>query len=784
MNVQPQETAAPAILTQPAEELFRLRQDLVFSPQGAFTVVKDPVGDLFVRLATAELVVAREFDGKSTLDQIEERLAKRNVRVKREKLIAFRDKLQKLQIIVNDAAQVEKKERSLETLSTNKLNKLVVIPLPLKIDPDRLLEWLVRHAAWVFTRTFALASGVLLLLACQVWLERWDEISILLKDTRFSGSKVLGVWAAMSASVALHELAHGFATKIYGGRVRKIGVFLYYFLLIFYTDVSDAWLFRERYKQFMVMAAGAWASVILWSTATVVWRLTIPGSGLNDAAFMFMNVNLAVSTLTLIPLVRSDGYHMLSCVLDIANLREKSFRYTGALLKRTFLRSQEALPEATARERRIYVWYGLVAAPFMAFLFTWSGVRFFSWYLGSFRGWGVLLLAGFTMIRFGIAARIWRALGAKGAGSEDRSGGHQAMIHTAIDKMSTKAKDVASHFTMKKVFAVGAVVALAALPAPIHVSGKFEVINLEATEVRTLIDGVLAEVLVKAGDQVKAGDVVATILDADLVREKSERQAELEQVKARLELFENGYAKEDVEITRIVHEERKKAMVLARAALKRSEEMHAQGYVTEKDLEAARDDFIRKQSLLGQAEQDWLSKSRGFRQEEIREARARVEMLKARIETIEQQLQWTRIIATVPGTVITSDDEIKDQLHRHLERGSGVLKIVDATKLVGRINVPEHELGDVAVGQPVSLRAYQAPDQEITGVIEWIQPSVHRAPNTAATVAVHARFDRPNVPLSIGMTGMAKIDCGSRFAAFLIYRRLLRSFFVELWSWW
>src|ERR1041385_242443 len=61
------------------------------------------------------------------------------------------------------------------------------------------------------------------------------------------------------------------------------------------------------------------------------------------------------------PFIKPDGYYLLSDALDIPNLRRRSFRYIGGLIKRGLGLGRPAVVPARRRERLIYLGYGVVA---------------------------------------------------------------------------------------------------------------------------------------------------------------------------------------------------------------------------------------------------------------------------------------------------------------------------------------------------------------------------------------------------------------------------------------
>ena len=70
---------------------------------------------------------------------------------------------------------------------------------------------------------------------------------------------------------ALHELGHGFATRVWGGEVHEIGIMFLVFMPVPYVDASAASAFRDRRKRMLVGAAGIIVELFLASVALFVW---------------------------------------------------------------------------------------------------------------------------------------------------------------------------------------------------------------------------------------------------------------------------------------------------------------------------------------------------------------------------------------------------------------------------------------------------------------------------------------------------------------------------------
>jgi putative peptide zinc metalloprotease protein len=467
------------------EELFTLRSDLVLVEQDGRTIIKDPVAGTYARIATAELRIAREFDGRSTLAQIQERLrASRRGVVALDKLERFRDRLRDLDFLVGSRGNLSWARRSpIGGLSLGPLARIVVIPL-FGFDPDRLLTFLASRLRFIASRGFVLFSVLLGLLAADAVASSFDDLSAELAVVGLSTRTLMVVWLVSLASFAWHELGHGLATKLFGGEVRRTGVVLYYFMIVFYTDCSDAWLFTKR-RQMLVIAAGAWATLLLFSISAIVWRATMPGSALHEAALIFLAFNATASLGTLLPLARGDGYHMLSTGLGVPNLRPRAFALARAELLELFGHPSPD-PPPKGRDRRILIAYGAFAIPAIVATFLFFGARIATFLFEHLGGWAAVLIAVVLSLRLDVPRRL-----------RDRLFG--------VAETRSKKRSLLMWIAAGAIFVI---------PWSASISGPFEIVSLTPGAARATEAGIVRSIRVQSGDRVERGAPLATIATA------------------------------------------------------------------------------------------------------------------------------------------------------------------------------------------------------------------------------------------------------------------------------
>lgn len=333
--------------------------------------------------------------------------------------------------------------------------------------------------------------------------------------------------------------------------------------------------------------------------------------------------------------------------------------------------------------------------------------------------------------------------------------------------------------------AILAVIGLVLLiPYPLSITGDFEVISQKPLLVRNKVEGTLAEILVKMGDRVQEGRVVARLLDVELKLERAKASAQLLEAEASLRLIKKGYRAEEIRIAQLRVEGQKADVALKEANLKRETALFEAGDLPRARLDEAENAHVQARASLDQATQELRKLAAGHREEEIAQAMARVEQVKGQLAATEQRLAWTELRAPMSGQVVTPDHELQKLLGTLLPRGSAILEIVEPRELVARVEVPESEFGDVSLGQDVELRSFQYPDSTFVGVVDAIEPQVTQVSEFSSVVPVLTRIEDARwEQLRIHTRGRAKIALGSSPVGYVLYRRVLRSIFVKLWSW-
>ncbi|MEZ5649729.1 MAG: hypothetical protein R3E87_04190 [Burkholderiaceae bacterium] len=271
---------------------------------------------------------------------------------------------------VADLAQLRlaSKRRGRRELS-NRVN-----PLSFQValfDPSPIVERLAPIFQRAFSRAGAVTLAMLVSLAAMIALVNGSEIAAHLNRLTGSGAFVFLMWAVYPLAKGVHEFAHALAVRRFGGEVTEMGLRLLVMMPLPYVDASGASLFPEKRERAIVAGAGIAAELAIAAIATLFWLVLEPGL-LRDTALAAMVVT-SVSTVLFNgnPLLKFDGYFVLTDLLELPNLAPRARRHWVSMLQRGLLRLKPTHAEDLARgERPWLVGYGLASWTYRLFLFV------------------------------------------------------------------------------------------------------------------------------------------------------------------------------------------------------------------------------------------------------------------------------------------------------------------------------------------------------------------------------------------------------------------------------
>ena len=373
-------------------------------------------------------------------------------------------------------------------------------------DPDRYFDSIYPRLRWIYTQWFTSITLLAFTFVLWIWVTNWSQITAdnlaYFNFTNKSGSDLGEFWTLLLFVGFVHETAHGLTCKHYGGQVHKMGFHLIYLMPAFFVDVTEAWVYASRWQRLSIIIAGVWSELILAAIASFVWWGTPSGSDVHDIAYKMILLNgIFVLAVNLNPLVKLDGYYAFSELVGYADIKEKSTAYLSGLVRSRIFQLPATLEYVPKRRRLAYLAYALLSGVYSyglliaTLLFSY---RIFSRFTPM---WAFVpsVLLGFVVFR----ARI-RLL-------------FRFLRTVYLDKRDRMWRLLVSGW------AVGAVTMLLLLLfLPIWhetVNARFLLEPIRTETVRTLVPGRVTDVLIREGEQLRAGDPLLRMMNLHLESE-------------------------------------------------------------------------------------------------------------------------------------------------------------------------------------------------------------------------------------------------------------------------
>jgi putative peptide zinc metalloprotease protein len=247
----------------------------------------------------------------------------------------YRRNLLAISTPTDSARLTERGRRRLRKPALQRAQSLLFLQIPL-IDPDRALRRMAPLLRIVFGPIGLLIWALVVLLGLTTLVQRWESV-IDASSAIFAAPNPILLFVSFTISKVLHELGHAGMCRRHGGAVHTLGVMLLIFAPIPYADVSSAWGFRSRAARVAVGASGMLVDAFVASLATIAWSSTPPGP-VNDAAFSLMLTSAIYAfVINANPLMRFDGYYILSDLIDVPNLAAQSSAAFGSAVRTFFL---------------------------------------------------------------------------------------------------------------------------------------------------------------------------------------------------------------------------------------------------------------------------------------------------------------------------------------------------------------------------------------------------------------------------------------------------------------
>lgn len=351
-------TASPAppggpqgdLETRAATKPSPLRRDIIESTQPylgrTFIIFKNPISLGYFRLSKAHALAAKKFDGKRTFNDIIDELRQES---NYWKALARQDGLQELmtlgqQLAMGGLLRIHGGSAVARSHHLKKMKRQRAFELGVAkslyfrkslFDPDRMLAAMTPWFTWMFNKTFLSMCLILFGVTTFAVLREWDKLTD--QTANFFTLENLAVsWLIFFVVKIIHEFGHGISCKHFKGEVHEMGFLFILFTPYLYCNISDSWLTKKSSRA-IVASAGIFVELIIACIAAWIWLFTQQGL-LNQLAFntMFL-ASISTVVFNANPLLKFDGYYIMTDVLEIPNLKQKSTMYISHWAQKNLL---------------------------------------------------------------------------------------------------------------------------------------------------------------------------------------------------------------------------------------------------------------------------------------------------------------------------------------------------------------------------------------------------------------------------------------------------------------
>lgn len=263
---------------------------------------------------------------------------------------------------------------------------------------------------------------------------------------------------------------------------------------------------------------------------------------------------------------------------------------------------------------------------------------------------------------------------------------------------------------------------------------------ISTVDIGTQVSGIIAEIYVDYNSTVSKGQLLALIDPQTFEATVDQKQAALDIAKAELEVTKNN-------------------IIYYKKHLDRIKKLNTSKYSADKELESAERDY--NNALAEKA----------LKEAQVKQAEATLKQ--ARID-----LDYTKIVSSVDGVVISREVEVGQTVAASFETPTLFNVAEDLTKMQIEASVVEADIAKVKEGQKVEFSVDSFPDEIFEGVVTQVRNNPISTSNVV-TYEVIIGIDNGKLKLKPGMTANVDIITAEKQGVLLAPNKALRFYTTD-----
>ncbi|MDV6030798.1 MAG: biotin/lipoyl-binding protein [Phycisphaera sp. RhM] len=348
----------------------------------------------------------------------------------------------------------------------------------------------------------------------------------------------------------VHECGHAVCAKYHGVRVGRMGIMFFLFAPLAYVDVTDAWKLVRRRDRVQIALAGVYVELAIGAAAALLWWFCPVGFTKHLAAQVFLVAGPATILVNANPLLRLDGYYVLSDLLEIPNLRAHGRARLGAMIEALLFRIRMPGSPLTGWRREFAAFHALCS---VVFQIVWmSGLVF------AIATWA----KGFGVVIAIVAAAMWGAL---------------PLLRWMFKIWTLEPRNGwVLNFYQRRLIGICTLVCLAVQYATVQSSPLARrvpvVVQFQDEQIaRAPVDAFVTSVFVRCGDRVERGTLLLELDQPELVLQRDQLMDQ-----------------RDVELAKVIQHRQRSELALSKVAQQNAESLERRLAEIDEQLDSMR----------------------------------------------------------------------------------------------------------------------------------------------------------------------------------------------------
>jgi len=514
------------------------------------------------------------------------------------------------------------------------------------------------------------------------------------------------------------------------------------------------------------------ARVVMFSLGGIVWYNTRDSQNdLSAVGLLFMfSCGLGLLAESGNPLIKANGYYLLSAYLNETHLRAKSYvallnRMRGGVYK--------------VADNNLLVLYALLSTTYVIIVILVAGSMLARYVLGSLALGGSAIIITLAFVSY----MFWKDYqGLKKFGETyerqlqfDRWRNRTLPADAVEGEVSTKRT---SYWTIALLVCF---VLLLFLPYPYEPGGSFSIFPVRKQVLSTDTPGLIEAVYFEGGESVKQGTVLARLAHDDYLAQIKVLTAKIEEQKADIRNLKTLPKPEQVKLAEQDVEMQRTQEAFSREKEPRLEKLYRVGAVSFEEYDTARKDHMNDVQQVAQKEASLALVKVPVTVDQIAAAEAKLVSLVEERTAYFAKIDRTTLKMPFDGNILTL--HLMDKINSYLDKGVAFASLEYTGLVTAQIEVAESDIHYVKLGSTVRARAVSFFDEkEFIGKVTLIDRNVTVKP-TGNVILVLATIENKDGLLKTGMAGQAKVQAVDMpvWKAFTL--AIVRFVLIQVWAW-